>query len=198
LEKEQKEKIMKKPKRPKPKLRPAQPQSANQTQLKMLSPWQALQTWWGKLVAGLALIGAFQSSLSTFDFFRSLYQDTLPDIRVAGDDRTPFALPLIVKNKSHLFAMTDIRWTCGVENAKSASGGGVSGIGFQWVNTPRKIEADGTETFPCNVFGGPALSAAIIPSLEYKTLWFVRSFSRTKFVWYGSSDPPRWVASDAQ
>ncbi|MDR3464228.1 MAG: hypothetical protein P4L76_18140 [Beijerinckiaceae bacterium] len=188
---------MKKPKPPKSKQPQARTQPQPQIEPKTSLPWQVLHTWWGMLVAGLAMLGTIQGGISTFDFFHALFQDTKPDIQIAGDGKTPFALPLVVKNKSRLFAMTDIKWRCGIEDARTADGSRFSQFSITWDRLPTKIEPDETETYPCNLVNGPVTSAIIVPIFEYKTLWFSRSFSQKKFTWYGASDPPRWVASGA-
>jgi hypothetical protein len=193
---------MKKPKPPKAKAPQKQPQShlppppPPQPHLGLLR--RVLHTWWGKTVASLAVLGTVQGGFSTFEFFRGLVQDTRPDIQIAGDGKTPFALPLVVKNKSHIFAMTDVKWRCEVVDAKTANGGHFENNSIISAPKGAKINPGDTEIFPCNLISGVVVTTAVmVPVLEYKTLWFSRAFSEKKFTWYGASDPPRWIASGA-
>src|ERR1700730_12152477 len=97
------------------------PQSKKQTSKSQPKPppWphepliqKVLRTWRGKVVGVAAAFGTLQGCLLTFDYFRSLYADTIPEIHVAGQDTGPFSLPFIVKNNSHFISMHDIYWKC--------------------------------------------------------------------------------------
>jgi hypothetical protein len=184
-----------KPQRGKAMLRQSQPSPPQPPQA--ISPQQFLLTWWGKLLVLLALLGSIQTSLSTYTFFLSIYNDTVPDVHAVGSDKTPFVLPFIVKNNSHFLAMTGLTWSCYLDDVKADNGASISGITIETVDKPITIKPQGTEEFRCRIDIGKSPTTKIIPEINYKTLGLFRHYADKRFTWYGSADPPRWVESDA-
>ncbi len=190
---------MKKPKRPKSTPpRPHKPLVApipREHQPTLLS--QVLKTWWGKAGAVLAALGGVQSPFSTYDFFRSLYEDTNPEIHISAVDPNPFAVPFRIKNNSHFFPMKSVEWFCGINDVLTPQGGGLFNFSITYKTNPITIEPTRDVTFRCPIKTGPNVSANVQPILKYKTLWFDRIYNSREFIWYRDATPPKWIETDA-
>ena len=130
-------------------------------------PLQVLQTWWGILLALFAAFGALRAPFTTYDFFRSIYADTSPEISVSGDDSQPFALPFRVKNNSHFLPMTSVTWVCRAEDL-TLGGITIRDIGFSTIQPPITIWPTRDATFRCSIGADKTISGAIKPELHYK------------------------------
>jgi hypothetical protein len=157
---------------------PAQPPTPFRPQ-----PLQVLETWWGKLLAIFAVLGALQTPFNIYDLFRSIYADTSPEISVSADDANPFVLPFRIKNNSHFFPMTSVTWVCGVDDLRSPVGSGISGIGVRTDQPPVIIWPTRDATFRCPIGADKSISAVINPAVHYQILWwFDRVYSKVYMV----------------
>lgn len=190
---------MKKPKPPRQKQPHSAPPSQSPPQPKEPLVWQVFRTWWGKLTAGLAIIAIIENGFSAFDFFRTAYEDTKPEITLSAEDINPFVLPFRVTNNSHYLEMDNITWLCGLEKLNTPTLN-LQGMSITTDTPPRNLAPRGDTTFRCPILADKLadkhISAIIRPIVNYDTLWFHRNYSERKFTWYPDATPPRWIASD--
>lgn len=183
---------------------PSQPVAAPRSELSQQThplasqkprPWQALQTWWGKVVALFALVGVIQS----IDFCLSMYADTIPEVQAPGPNDSPFALPFTVKNNSHFLPMRDVQWECGSDLIAEGYETRLPISGFRIAgDPPTLIEPRQRVAFRCAVVAQKDVQPVIRPIIHYRTLWIERAYAAQTFTWYPNANPPRWIESDVE
>lgn len=162
-----------KPKSPPRPLPQPQPNPSENLLLKVL------QTWWGQVAALVAFAGAVQASFLTFDFFRTLYTDTIPEIHVAAQDTAPFSFPFTAKNNSHYFWMNNVSWKCKLIKLDNGINLRMSNIiyirpGDPIAPTKQSLYACGVDLSQ-SLTNTKNLKIEMEASVSYKTLWFHRT-----------------------
>ena len=141
----------------------------------------------------IALVGAVTT-------LTQIYRGTIPDARILGSDPTPFLLPFTVTNDSSFFDMKDVVFFCGPRAGQTIQVGNivVSGVRFQDSVGKAMIKPGATSLFRCPVTNARAemVKGTIHPIMEYRTLWFSRTFDGKDLTWFANANPPRWVQGD--
>ena len=98
---------MGKPKGPRVKPRPTQPDPPTEIPPQPTRYWVRL---WARVKKMWKLLAGAAAAISTV---LGIYSGTIPEVELQGPDASPFALPFVVRNPSSLFDMTDVVLSCG-------------------------------------------------------------------------------------
>lgn len=151
----------------------------------------------------LSLVGV------TYLIYDSLFQTTVALSFPYSDAATGLDNPIAIQNKSNLFAIRDIRWTCRILEDVHEGGGGISNLGVT-VNTIAFIEPGklanvaclGNEKRVAIRVEGKLLKARIVMSLVYDAdffgLWRHSRSVDVPFTWVGWIAQPQWIQGEFQ
>lgn len=123
-------------------------------------------------------------------------EHTKPDVRPLNLSSDPFSLPLVIKNQSSVFAMTDITWVCGIDSVGDPRGGSMADFGIipgRKTNTPANISPGKSLLVRCPIGGAGGSDATIVPIVKYKTLGIAREYNESSLTWLSKATPPQWI-----
>jgi hypothetical protein len=117
----------------------------------------------------------------------------------ASDPKDPFYFPFSVVNNSHLFSITNVKWTCKIlylinDKPTAIMDSQTGGSGFL-----ERILPNGVLNIDCSGFTiAPTVTeASVCIELSYNTSVFGVPLPRTppptEFSWYGRSTNPQWI-----
>lgn len=133
----------------------------------------------------------------------SFYQTTVGLSFVYSDPATALENPIAMQNKSNLFWIRNITWTCVLLEATYDNNSGASNIGIQFNGNIGAIAPGAAINIAClkrRVLNQPGIklaSARIIMVANYDAdffgIWFYRRRITVPFTWAGAIAQPQWV-----
>jgi hypothetical protein len=165
----------------------------------------AARAW--KFVERTAVVLSFVGV--TYLIYDSLYQTTVALSFPYSDAATGLDNPIAIQNKSNLFTIRNIRWTCGILEDVHEGGGGIANLGVA-INTIASIEPGKLVNVSCVgdekrvriTVQGKLLKARVLMSLVYDAdffgLWRYSRRLEVPFTWVGWIAQPQWIQGEFQ
>jgi hypothetical protein len=177
-----------------------------QPPIKPTAARNAVRHIWGaieKLAVVLSFVGV------AYLVYDSLYQTNVTMSFVYSDAGSGLDNPVAIQNRSNLFSVKNIRWTCQIHRAEFERNNVIGDASFEFP-TISVIEPGRIVNVACNskrqgptiiTFGtSKLLSANIVMHLSYDAEIFgIFSLHRqvsTPFTWIGNIGQPQWVQGD--
>ncbi len=149
---------------------------------------EILSSPWARLVEISGLVA------SLFVFW-DIYVHARPKIEVANmGSPSPFLVPFVIKNESSFFSLSNVRWTCIIENYEDDHGLTMSDNEMSG-GVAESIGIEGVENYRCpvSVEGIRIKSLSVIIKVEYETLGWSRE-AEAPFLWVTDIAKPQWIA----
>jgi hypothetical protein len=148
---------------------------------------------WSILIA----IGSVSGFVSLAEKAWSVAVEQTKPVRPLNLSADPFSLPIVIKNPSSIFAMTNITWICGVDSVGDhARGGSMTNVGImpgRNTNFPTNISPGQSLLVRCPIGGAGGSDATIVPIVKYETLGIAREYHESSLTWLSKATPPQWI-----